>query len=1203
MSDLIDTATFAGSIRKKHLGVYDDVSDEVLAGAYLEKYPVYKERLKFKDIGSNPATTLRDDAAAWGLRITSARRTPVHNAEVGGSPTSNHLRGSALDIAGDPKKMKEFFHQLRSTYGPDAFKELLFEGNHVHVAWQVPNGQQLSRKQIGQKQSKPGDRLAEMKAGAEAVETPSVALPVTISSAVKAGIKGLTGFDIGNVKKSLTHILEESQPGQAYETGKRILHGDIKGAYETAPGIFIPGYQTLKGLGKAQYDELRQAYEAVRKGDKGEAFWRLYTGLTPIAGPQMAAIDEAIKAKDWNRAIESTVALAGTVLGAKAAAGKGLFKLPKGLPERIPTEGPTTLPRGESWRNPMPETVMEHEQTVTEKPTEVPVAREKKLAPGRIIKEAGKSERAAEYEQGKVRPANIVSRETLKTPVRETPLVDKVKPAEPDYGRPIGTEKKLGRNKPELDPEKPRIGPVKYEPRKTKAANFQPGPLREQGYKVTDSVGRPVADPNPALPAPGGDIVKDPFDESFWKGESGELRPGELYENLQKSGKKVGEWLKGMIDDYEGNPLYATLRHPEIDRLIKTGEDPEKLQALLASAVDGNFTGLARELGTTEGITRQQRPSFWKDETAQLNVGNIGKGMTRTQGLGAEFRSSDRVLKSYPASAPIAEIATRAADEKGVWAGTIERRLADPIRQNLGSLPAVLRRKALFDIGEILDRFPDPSRATGYDSRAIRAATEIRTVLDDIWKQAGMVQPLGRISAYLPHIEQALGSNADLLAGVRQIAEYHLKGKGIGEAFKKWRTPEDLSGKPGGAIVDTVGRPTSRFAKTRTGKTTPIEYDPRRVLPAYVESMAKLIFDKPAVEKMKAAIERIPDYDPVAREPIKLREYAERYVRHYSRYDAYPGLEASWNDVTGAIARTTGRSMTGLYPGLQTLHAGRIPLLWAQMSKDIPTLRSGLKSSTAHPIQTLLKSPDAYFMRGVLETIAHPIESYHEVARLGMLPQELRPELFRQSMAKVDELIHFKSGVDFLDRSIGYHGYRRYFLDQGLSPKEATLRAIAKSKEASAFVDSARPMGFAMEGSPLGTATPGGRLVAQFKHQPAKQAEMVAALLRHPLANTEAFTKGALAVGSLLALQEATGLRVWHLGPGMLTLGGAVFSVVASVGKKLTKGDIEGALVDLLEWVTPGGYAVKRGAETLFGALEKEKKKSVGPARAPGPPR
>lgn len=69
-----------------------------------------------------------------GAVITSGKRTPERNAAVGGSPNSYHLSGQALDIV-PPQgmTMAQLEQRLRSS-GMD-FKELINEGDHVHIAW------------------------------------------------------------------------------------------------------------------------------------------------------------------------------------------------------------------------------------------------------------------------------------------------------------------------------------------------------------------------------------------------------------------------------------------------------------------------------------------------------------------------------------------------------------------------------------------------------------------------------------------------------------------------------------------------------------------------------------------------------------------------------------------------------------------------------------------------------------------------------------------------------------------------------------------------------------------------------------------------------------------------------------------------------------------------------------------------------------
>lgn len=94
--------------------------------------------------------TLREAARKHGLVVTNAKRTPGENRRVGGAVGSYHLRGQALDIGGDPAKMRKLAEELRDTYG--AHLTELYHGDigikhgkpsrpardhadHVHVAW------------------------------------------------------------------------------------------------------------------------------------------------------------------------------------------------------------------------------------------------------------------------------------------------------------------------------------------------------------------------------------------------------------------------------------------------------------------------------------------------------------------------------------------------------------------------------------------------------------------------------------------------------------------------------------------------------------------------------------------------------------------------------------------------------------------------------------------------------------------------------------------------------------------------------------------------------------------------------------------------------------------------------------------------------------------------------------------------------------
>ena len=72
--------------------------------------------------------------------VNSGYRCPKLNAAVGGSATSQHMKGEAADItAGDPTKNKELFDMIAQSAIP--FDQLIDEKNYrwIHVSYR-PNG-------------------------------------------------------------------------------------------------------------------------------------------------------------------------------------------------------------------------------------------------------------------------------------------------------------------------------------------------------------------------------------------------------------------------------------------------------------------------------------------------------------------------------------------------------------------------------------------------------------------------------------------------------------------------------------------------------------------------------------------------------------------------------------------------------------------------------------------------------------------------------------------------------------------------------------------------------------------------------------------------------------------------------------------------------------------------------------------------------
>ena len=78
----------------------------------------------------------------WGrpIIVNSGYRCPKLNAAVGGSATSQHMKGEAADItAGDPTKNKELFDTIERSAIP--FDQLIDEKGYrwIHVSYR-PNG-------------------------------------------------------------------------------------------------------------------------------------------------------------------------------------------------------------------------------------------------------------------------------------------------------------------------------------------------------------------------------------------------------------------------------------------------------------------------------------------------------------------------------------------------------------------------------------------------------------------------------------------------------------------------------------------------------------------------------------------------------------------------------------------------------------------------------------------------------------------------------------------------------------------------------------------------------------------------------------------------------------------------------------------------------------------------------------------------------
>jgi hypothetical protein len=108
--------------------------------------PTRSRRERFILMGLEPHTrahVLQLLAEVPLLRLTSGRRTHVTNRRVGGSPTSWHLRGRAVDLTGpvwDLGRAAGLAWALRMGKNCTGPEEVLLEdlgrpNQHLHIAW------------------------------------------------------------------------------------------------------------------------------------------------------------------------------------------------------------------------------------------------------------------------------------------------------------------------------------------------------------------------------------------------------------------------------------------------------------------------------------------------------------------------------------------------------------------------------------------------------------------------------------------------------------------------------------------------------------------------------------------------------------------------------------------------------------------------------------------------------------------------------------------------------------------------------------------------------------------------------------------------------------------------------------------------------------------------------------------------------------
>src|SRR5439155_4643564 len=173
----------------------------------------------------------------------------------------------------------------------------------------------------------------------------------------------------------------------------------------------------------------------------------------------------------------------------------------------------------------------------------------------------------------------------------------------------------------------------------------------------------------------------------------------------------------------------------------------------------------------------------------------------------------------------------------------------------------------------------------------------------------------------------------------------------------------------------------------------------------------------------------------------------------------------------------------------------------------------------------------------------------------------VRPFAFKSIGEKVDSILGMFNAADFLDRSIGYHGFKKMLVDRGVSEEQASIQALGMSKKASLLVDTARPIK-AFQPQP-GLSGMAWRLSTQFKQVPIKIVEQYLQIASRARKDPAAAARMVAGVGLAVAGYEE-GLRTFHVSPSQFTIeaGGAFGRVALNVARNLAKDNVQKALED-----------------------------------------
>ena len=545
--------------------------------------------------------------------------------------------------------------------------------------------------------------------------------------------------------------------------------------------------------------------------------------------------------------------------------------------------------------------------------------------------------------------------------------------------------------------------------------------------------------------------------------------------------------------------------------------------------------------------------------------------------INAEGSSVHKLLASRPETKPISDTLVNAQDKGTEWLASNMRDFEE-VFHGLSDEDAIkttqLINHGTQDIAYNLKN--------GITPDLIARAKQFKSLTDEVHnlaRQSGVTnkegKPIGYFDQYFPYMQKM---PEGMQNQIKEIWNHYVgRNSPMAELFLgKGGPPTDKGlGVTGDIYNKGQGDPWSIFAQTRKGMNpADINWNPRQVVPAFLESMKKVIFDGPAIDKATEQLKNVPQSN--------LKDAATWAIKNFSGYDADKNLHQAYDSAASQAARITARSYVSGNLPLHALHLGEIPVnIYPELGEK-------------------------YSLLGAAKVIRHPLDNYTEMARMGMLQGEIKPWAFKTASERADSVGYFFSSVESFVKGIAYQGSKAKFIAEGMEPEQAKYAAMAKAKDLTLTVDKARQMKWLSPESKIMGGEVASKLGQQFKGIPSKIVEQYIDIAREVAKNPDKMdpylkVMRALAGSASAGVATAYGAHMMHVNPTSLVkmtafgpFANSMYQIfgndVYNAGKRMAQGDDNGAkqylmqaAIDTAALITPGGNSIRKGVGEIFG--------------------